>query len=117
LTSTTTGSGTYRYTYDANGNIASMPHLQLMQWDWKDQLLATASQIVNGGTTQTTYYRYDPAGQRITKATNSQNGTRTAQRTYLGGYEVYREYDTTGTTITLERQSLHVSDGASRICL
>ena len=117
LTSTTVGSTTYRYTYDASGNITSMPHLQLMQCDWKDQLQVTASQAVNGGTTQTTYYRYDPAGQRITKATNSQNGTRTAQRTYLGGYEVYRQYDSTGTTITLERQSLHVSDGASRICL
>ena len=117
LTSTTVGSTTYRYTYDANGNITSMPHLQLMQSDWKDQLQATASQVVKDGTAQTTYYLYDAAGQRITKATNNQNGTRVAQRTYLGGYEVYRQYDTTGSTITLERQSLHVSDGATRICL
>jgi RHS repeat-associated protein len=117
LTSTAIGSTTYRYTNDPNGNITSMPHLQLMQWDWKDQLQATASQVVNGGTTQTTYYLYDPAGQRITKTTNSQNGIRTAQRTYLGSYEVYRQYDSTGNNIALERQSLHVSDGATRICL
>jgi RHS repeat-associated protein len=117
LTSTTIGSTTYRYTYDANGNITSMPHLQLMQWDWKDQLQTTASQVTNGGPSQTTYYRYDPAGQRITKTTNSQNGIRRAQRTYLGGYEIYRQYDSTGNNITLERQSLHISDGATRVCL
>jgi RHS repeat-associated protein len=117
LTSTTIASTTYRYTYDANGNITSMPHLQLMQWDWKDQLQATASQVVDGAISPTTYYRYDPVGQRITKTTNSQNGTRTAQRTHLGGYEIYRQYDSTGNNITLERQSLHVSDGATRICL
>jgi len=117
LTSTTIGSTTYHYTYDADGNITSMPHLPLLQWDWKDQLQATAGQVVNGGTAQTTYYRYDSAGQRVTKATNGQNGIRAAQRTYLGGYEVYRQYDPAGDTITLERQSLHVSDGATRICL
>jgi RHS repeat-associated protein len=117
LSSTTIGSTTYRYSYDANGNITSMPHLQLMQWDWKDQLQATASQVVDSGTAQTTYYRYDSAGQRITKTTNDQSGTRSGQRTYLGGYEIYREYNSTGDTITLERHSLHVSDGATRICL
>jgi RHS repeat-associated protein len=117
LTSTTVGSTIYRYKYDASGNIVSMPHLQLMQWDWKDQLQATASQVFNGGTSPTTYYRYDPVGQRITKTTNSQRGNRTAQRIYLGGYEIYRQYDSTGNNIILERQSLHVSDGATRICL
>ena len=26
------------YTYDAHGNMTAMPHLPLMQWDFKDQL-------------------------------------------------------------------------------
>jgi RHS repeat-associated protein len=117
LTSTTIGSTTQRYTYDANGNIVSMPHLSLIHWDWKDQLQATASQIVNDGSPETTYYLYDANGHRVTKATNRQGGTRTAERTYLGAYEVYREYDATGDNITLERQSLHVSNGTARICL
>ena len=26
------------YTYDAHGNMTAMPHLTLMQWDFKDQL-------------------------------------------------------------------------------
>jgi RHS repeat-associated protein len=117
LTSTTVGNTTEQYTYDANGNIWTMPHLSLMQWDWKDQLQATAQQVVNSGTPETTYYTYDSAGQRVAKASNNQNGTRTTQRTYLGGYEIYREYDATTGSVTLERHSLHISDGGTRLCL
>ncbi len=46
------------YTYDANGNIISMPHLPLMQWDWKDQLQATASHRDGRRPGETTYYPY-----------------------------------------------------------
>jgi RHS repeat-associated protein len=116
LTSTTVGGTREPYTYDAHGNIASMPHLSLMSWDWKDQLAATASQNVNKGNPQTTYYRYDASGQRVRKATDSQNGALVSQRAYLGPYEVYREYGSGG-ELTLERQALHISDGTRRICL
>jgi RHS repeat-associated protein len=116
LTSTTVGGATERYTYDAHGNIASMPHLSLIQSDWKDQLQATATQIVNDGTPETTYYTYDSAGQRVVKATNNQNGERTAERIYLGDYEVYRTYDVNGNVVR-ESHSLHVSSGADRICV
>src|SRR5262249_51765161 len=68
------------------------------------------------GPPRTTYYRYDAAGQRARKVTDDQNARLVRQRIYLGGYEVYREYDTTG-TVTLERQSLHVGDGQRLICL
>ena len=40
-----------------------------MQWDFKDQLQATARQVVNDGTPETTYYVYDAAGQRVRKVT------------------------------------------------
>ncbi len=116
LTSTTVAGTREAYAFDANGNVESMPHLSLMRWDWKDQLEATASQIVNEGKPQTTYYRYDASGQRVRKVTDSQNGTIASQRAYLGPYEVYREYGPKG-EVTLERQALHVSDGTGRICL
>jgi RHS repeat-associated protein len=116
LTSTTVGATREPYTYDANGNVASMPHLSLMSWDWRDQLAATASQVVNEGTPQTTYYRYSAGGQRIRKVTDGQGGTRVSQRVYLGAYEIYREYAPAG-EVTLERETLHISDGPSRICL
>jgi len=116
LTSTSVSGTTSPYSYDAHGNITQMPHLPVMQWDWKDQLAATASQVVANGLPGMTVYRYDAAGERVTKATTNQGGTLTKQRIYLGGYEIYREYDPTG-AITLERTSLHVSDAARLICL
>ncbi|MGH8537918.1 MAG: RHS repeat-associated core domain-containing protein [Gammaproteobacteria bacterium] len=94
-----------------------MPHLTLMQWDFKDQLQATARQVVNNGTPETTYYVYDGAGQRVRKVTERQNGTRKNERTYLGGFEVYREYGGNGTGVSLERESLHVMDDKQRIAL
>ena len=50
-----------------------MPHLPLMQWDFRDQLQATSQQVVNnGGTPETTYYVYDAGGQRVRKVTERQ---------------------------------------------
>jgi RHS repeat-associated protein len=116
LTSTTVSGTTEPYAHDTHGNLISMPHLSLMQWDWKDQLQTTASQIVNSGTPETAAYRYDPAGERVIKATISQNGKRNAERLYLGACEIYRTYDGNG-NVNLERQSLHAGGATGRICL
>lgn len=75
--------------------------------DYRYQLQATCKQVVNnGGTPETTYYVYDAAGQRVRKVTErqavlGQTPTRKEERIYLGGFEVYREYDGSGTTPTL----------------
>ena len=105
------------YTHDAHGNITSMPHLTLMQWDYRDQLQATSRQVVTDGTPETTYYVYDAAGQRVRKVTERQNGTLQNERAYLGGFEVYREYDGSGSSVTLERDTLHIMDDTQRIAL
>ena len=63
------------YTYDAHGNFTNMPHLTLMEWDFHDQLRATARQVVNNGTPETTFYVYDSAGMRARKVTARQNGS------------------------------------------
>ena len=39
--------------------MTPMPHLPLMQWDFSDQLQASARQVVNDGTPETTCYVYD----------------------------------------------------------
>ena len=93
-----------QYTYDTDGNIESMPHLSLMQWDWNNQPRSEASQIVDEGDPQTTYYSYDATGRRVRKVTDNQNGARVSERIYLGGYEIYREYESAG-AVTLERHS------------
>ncbi|GHO82382.1 SpvB/TcaC N-terminal domain-containing protein [Dictyobacter formicarum] len=111
-----------RYTYDLHGNIMVMPHLPQMNWDFKDQLSATTGTVRNDApppdqVPATTYYVYDAAGQRVRKVTERQSGTRQHERIYLGSFEVYREYDSSGTSVTLERETLHVMDDKQRIAL
>jgi RHS repeat-associated protein len=123
LSSTQVGGGDVEpYTYDAHGSMTSMLHLSLMRWNYVDQLGATSSQAVATGTPETTYYVYDGTGQRVRKVTEGQaaaGGTarRVKERLYLGGFEIYREYDTDGSTVTLERETLHVMDGQQRVAL
>jgi RHS repeat-associated protein len=111
------------YTYDLHGNTASMPQLQALQWDFKDQLYMTRRQAVNASDAdgqahqgERTYYVYDSSGQRVRKATESSAGIKIKERFYLGGYELYREYDATG-NVTLERETLHVMDDKKRVAL
>jgi RHS repeat-associated protein len=116
---------TYRYDGSAgvHGNITAMPHLPLMQWDYRDQLQATAQQVVNnGGTPETTWYVYDASGQRTRKVTEhqaaaGQTPTRMKERIYLGGFEIYREYENDGETVKLQRETLHIMDDQQRIAL
>ncbi|AFZ22068.1 SpvB/TcaC N-terminal domain-containing protein [Allocoleopsis franciscana] len=112
-----------RYEYDAHGNMTQMPHLPLMQWDEHDQLQASSKQVVsNGGTPETTYYIYDASGQRVRKVTERQapagaTPTQMQERLYLGGFEIYREYESDGSTRRLERETLHIMDDKRRIAL
>jgi RHS repeat-associated protein len=108
---------TETYAHDAHGNMIAMPHLPLMQWDFKDQLQASSRQVVNEGAPETTYYVYDGAGQRVRKVTERQNGGRKNERVYLGAFEVYREYAGDGSSLTLERETMHVMDDEQRIAL
>ncbi len=111
------------YHYDIHGNMTRMPHLPLMQWDYRDQLRASSRQVVtNGGTPEITYYVYDASGQRVRKVTESYaavggSPTRMKERLYLGGFEVYREYENGSESAKLERETLHLMDDRQRIAL
>ncbi len=111
------------YTYDPHGNMTSMPQLQAMLWDFKDELLMSRRQAVNAndedGTLhqgERTYYVYDAAGQRVRKATESSVGIKIKERYYLRGFERYNEYDAKG-NVTLARETLHVMDDKKRVAL
>ncbi len=97
--------------------MTAMPHLKVMEWDFKDQLQATQQQVVNNGPGEKTYYVYDAGGQRVRKVTETQNGKLKDERIYLGGFEVYRKYNGNGQTVTLERETLHVMDDKQRVAL
>lgn len=106
-----------KYEYDAHGNMTKMPHLPTMEWDFKDQLHAVEKQVVNGGTGEKTYYVYDSAGQRVRKVIERQNGSIKEERIYLGGYEIFRQYNGNGLSLILERETLHIMDDKRRIAL
>jgi RHS repeat-associated protein len=107
----------YDYTYDPHGSMITMPHLAVMEWDFKDQLQMTQRQVVNVGPGERTYYVYDAGGQRIRKITENKNGTPIKERIYLGDYEIYREYQPSDRSVTLERETLHIMDDKQRIAL
>lgn len=121
LKSTRIGADTYAYTYHPqHGFITSMPHLQVMNWDFKDELQAVSQQKVNEGTPETTWYVYDASGQRVRKVTENpagagQNPVVKCECTYVGGIEIYSQY--TGANAGLRRQTLHVMDDKQRIAM
>ena len=111
------------YAYDLHGNMTSMPQLQAMQWDFKDEMQMSQRQAVNASDTdgvlhqgERTYDVYDGTGQRARKVTESSTGVKRKERFYLGGFEDYREYDGTG-AVALARQTLHVMDDKQRVAL
>jgi RHS repeat-associated protein len=115
LTRTVVGSGQNQrddFMHDAHGNITSMTHLSNLTWDFKDQL-----QQVDLGGGGTAFYVYDAGGKRIRKVIESQNGAPRNERIYLGGFEIYREYNGNYPAANLERETLHVVDDKQRIAL
>jgi len=96
------------YTYDAVGNITSMPHLPKMTWDFADRLKFSTNGNVN------TWYCYDANGERTRKVTQKDGGIK-EERMYLNGYEVYRKY--VNGSLDTERTTLHVMDDTKTAAL
>jgi RHS repeat-associated protein len=91
--------------------MLGMSHLTQMDWDFKDQLQHV--DLAGGGEA---FYVYDAGGQRVRKAVEKNGGTLIEERIYLGGFEVFRSRNGSG-TVTLERETLHVMDDKQRIAL
>ena len=108
------------YGHDAHGNMTRMPHLQVMEWDFRDRLRMTQRQAVNPNDTdgaerqgERTYYVYDAAGVRARKVTELPSGEVKDERIYLSGFEIYRRYG----AAALTRETLHVMDDKRRLAL
>ena len=117
----TAGPYSARYAYDEHGNTTRMPHLPRLTWDEQDRLQSTTRQSTAALMPETTYYAYDAGGERLRKATfraapAGQTPALKSERLYLGGSELYREYDAAGALVK-ERETLHVMDDAHRVAL
>ncbi|MFL5739893.1 MAG: SpvB/TcaC N-terminal domain-containing protein [Flavisolibacter sp.] len=112
----------YNYAHHPqHGFISSLPHLQFMFWNFKDQFQAGAQQKVVNGIAETTFYVYDGSGQRVRKITERAfNGVgdppKKSERMYVGGIEIYTEYDPADVA-GLVRTTYHVMDDRRRIAM
>ncbi|MBI2985751.1 MAG: VCBS repeat-containing protein [Deltaproteobacteria bacterium] len=98
------------FEHDPNGNLLKIDgNLHNLEWDFKNQLVEAELNTAGGKA----YYQYDAAGQRVRKFI-AKNGV-TEEHIYLGGYEIYRKSNGSGTQ--LERHTLHVLDDKKRIAL
>ncbi|MDL2262650.1 hypothetical protein LJC11_04005 [Bacteroidales bacterium OttesenSCG-928-I21] len=95
------------YTYDEHGNVKTMPHLSVMNWDYQD-MLKEAQQ----GTT-TSYYNYDIEGNRTRKVVEKQGGIK-EERYYVGNYEIYK---ITGSLDNHERSTVKLNDDTKTFVL
>ena len=115
LQQTQVGEQVYLYPHHKqHGFITALPHLQRMDWNFRDELQAVAKQKVGeGAIPETTYYVYDAKGQRVRKVTENNHlvgeaATPKKERLYLGNLEIYRVHS--GQHKGLERSSLHVTE-------
>ena len=122
LISTKVGTNNYNYFHHpAHGFITAMPHLEEMDWNFKEELVKTIGQRrTDGGTPETTYYQYDGQGQRIRKITENtadkgQVPSKKDERIYIAGYELYKQHS--GTDAGLERTSLSLMDKEHRFVM
>ena len=51
------------------------------------------------------------------RSPSGRTGRAKAERIYLGGFEIYREFKSNGNDIALERETLHIMDDKQRIAL
>ncbi|MDR3736355.1 MAG: SpvB/TcaC N-terminal domain-containing protein, partial [Acidobacteriaceae bacterium] len=97
-----------RYTYDHQGNMLRMAHLEQMSWNFLDRLVRV--DLGGGGEA---FYVYDNSGQRLRKVIERPGGLRT-ERIYLGAVEIFRKRQGDAQPF-FERYTLHVADGGERI--
>lgn len=95
------------YEHDSKGNMIKMPHLDELEWNFEDQL----KRVDLGGGGEA-FYVTDAGGNRVRKIVQ-RNGGKRLERIYLGGVEIYREYQ--GANKTFERNTVHISDNTGKI--
>ena len=100
--------------HDKHGFMEEMPHLEKIDWNFKEEVVLTTRQhCTEDSIPVITYYQYDDNGQRIRKITENQAATGSSfsikeERIYVAGYEWYKKH--TGTDAGLERVSLSLMD-------
>ncbi|HMK26025.1 MAG TPA: SpvB/TcaC N-terminal domain-containing protein [Chitinophagaceae bacterium] len=111
-----------KYTHHAkHGFLKELPHLEKIDWNFKEEVVLTSRQHCTGDNIPViTYYQYDGQGQRIRKITENSApaggvATKKEERIYVAGYELYKKHS--GTNAGLERISLSLLDEGHRFVM
>lgn len=109
------------------GLVTDMTGFSRMSWDYANRLQASAKQVVaNGGTPETTWYRYDSNNRRVRKVTEgyaAKGNSPVKRKDHLyihdAEVEIFRRWGFNSSSPTLERWSWHVrtADGKARVVL
>ena len=111
LTSLRIGASTYRYTYDANGNLRTETTSRHFDFDHADRLVAFATQTAGAEPSIHAQYLYDAGGDRVKKLVRKQGGQVEVTH-YLGDVFEHRRWPGAG-----ENNRVHVLDGSRRIAI
>ena len=117
--------GPYSATYghDPHGNMTRMPHLPGMTWDELDHLRSTTTQVASQGIPGMTYYVHGADTSRRRKTTElqaapGQTAARQKERVRVHGRRGgLPEFASDGTTITLERETLHIGAAQETVAM
>lgn len=113
LSSTQVGSASPEtYEYDEHGNVRGLPGSPHLRWDHQDRLA-----LLERGSGEAVFYTYDANGQRVRKSVERTDGTLASERLYVGVLEIYREFDSAGSSVRLERATLNVLAGPLRVAV
>jgi RHS repeat-associated protein len=103
------------YQYDTHGSMLNTNNVapgQYLQWDHRDMIKSI--DLVGGGIA---YYQYDSGKQRTRKVIENNPGTGRWERIYLGGFELYRRYNSTSSQPVEEIETYHLFEGEQRLLL
>ena len=104
--------------YDVNGNCTGMEHLRQLNWNYRDNISSAVVVERPGSTNDAEYYVYDASGKRVRKVSErliNGNQLEIEEKIYLGSVEIKRVKQQN--TPILERTTLHIMDGETRIAL
>jgi len=112
LKSLNIGAASYRYEYDANGNLTREATARYFEWDSQDRLRVFRHQVTGQPPTEYALYLHDTDGTLVKKVLRRHDGSVESATTIDSVFEHRRRTSTAGQK---EESVLHVLDGKRRI--
>ena len=114
LATMTVGQTTFRYIYDADGNLAQETTSRHFEWDHLDRMRVYRTQTGAAEPSVHAHYLYDSSGQRVKKLVRKQGG-QVEVSVYVDGLFEYQSV-VRGLS-RQENNTLHVMDNKNRVAL